>query len=403
MFKKFLINTKDGQYNLILLGVVLFVLFLRFYHLDKMTTFSVPEINFLGQAEELTKNWLITGNHITSSLYLYLLAAIGTLTDFNVMALRVMQATISLITLILFYFFTKEWFNRRVALIATLFLSINAFYLALSRNIDPVILVPLFLILIVYLFTLAFKKEKIWLFVLSGIVSGLALYADKLFFVLPFVFALSLYFFYRKGDKFITKFRFKIIVSLTAMLLAIVPYLYWLPQNLPTLLKTYNPGSFGAFFINLGNLLSSLLFQAPINRLFYIGTQPLLDPFIAITFLCGLVYAFFHTDRRKYYFLIVAFFSLVAIIAFNRTEAPRIYLVLFPLIFIFASTIFNYILKVWFETFPYNKTARLLFTLILSFFVFLAVFYNYQKYFVAWSDNKEVKAEYEHRFDELNK
>jgi len=404
MLKIFDLKKRNNRFNLVLTGVILFIVIWRFYGISIFHQgLSANELNLLGQAEDLAKNWGIQGKEITYSLYLYGLAFFGKLVSFNIIFLRSVQASLSIVTIIFFYFFTRNWFNRRVALFATLFLSANAFYLALSRNIEPIILVPLFVILIVYLYTLAFKKEGFLMFVASGIVSGLALYADIIFFVLPLVFVMTFYYFYRKDEKFMEKFRNKILLSLLCFIIVAIPYLYFLPQTAGEIIKTYNPGSVGGLFLSMGTLISSLLYHSPINRLYYIGTQPLLSPFIAVTFLCGLVYAFFHIERRKYYFLVLTFVALLFLVSLGWNEAPRNYLTLFPVIFIFSATIFEYILSTWFKTFPFNRMARFLFTFILSFFIFLTIYYNYQKYFEAWSNNKEVQQIYSHQFTDLHK
>lgn len=390
---------KNNQFFVILLGIFIFALYLRFYKITSVPPgFSLHELSILDKAKDLTKDWRVEGSDISSALYLYLVALIGQLTSFNETALRIMQATLSFVSVFVFYLFTREWYEKRVALFATLFLSINAFYLTISRIIEPSILTPLFLILITYLFTLAFEKDRYFLFILAAIASGLALYVDKIYFILPFIFILIYIYFYKKNREFLLKYLKKIVVTLVVFVVISIPYVLAIPETLRLIFNAYNPSSVGRSFIQLGTLISTLLYQSPIERLYYVGTLPLLSPFIGITFICGMIYAFFHIERRRYYYLLIMFFVLATIVALGSKEAPTNYLILFPLIFIFSATIFEYLLNVWFKTFPYNRTAKLSFALVLSFFIFISLFYNYQKFFTAWANNKEIRLEYSHHF-----
>ena len=62
--------------------------------------------------------------------------------------------------------------------------------------------------------------------------------------------------------------------------------------------------------------------------------------------------------------------------------------------FIIAAALIDYVLTSWTRTFPYNKGAKITMAFIFSIFIFLSVFYNYQKFFFAWQKNDIIKASF---------
>ena len=70
-----------------------------------------------------------------------------------------------------------------------------------------------------------------------------------------------------------------------------------------------------------------------------------------------------------------------------------------PAIFVLSAYTVNYVIRNWFRTFPFNKKARSVMIVMFSAFFALALIFNYQKYFVAWANNDQVKNEYNQSLD----
>jgi hypothetical protein len=259
--------------------------------------------------------------------------------------------------------------------------------------------VILFFVLILYLLTIALRNNKVIYFILAGLVCGLSLYVDKIFIFLPITFILSFFYFYKLNNRIWKAYWKNYLLFGLVFLVTIGPFIYFLPQNINFILNAFNPGTFGQYFMNLGVAVKSLIYESIPAQLYYVGLEPILSPFVAICFLCGLVYACFHLERRKYFFLVILILVILGVISFSAQQSALNYLLLLPIAFILASVILDYFLSSWLKTFPFNKTARIALALALSFFVFLTVYYNFEKYFDAWGKNQIIQKQFIHSFE----
>jgi 4-amino-4-deoxy-L-arabinose transferase-like glycosyltransferase len=401
VIKKIFDYTKNHQMLVVVCLIILFAFILRAWNiLNLPKAFSAHEINILSQIKYLDNHgWIIQSQDIFQALYLYFMGLWIHLFGLNFLLLKIIQVLLGTFTVYLFYLFTKEWFNKQIALLASLFLAVDAFHIAVSREIEPAILVPLILVLMLYVITLALRNNRYIWFALSGILVGLALYVSQIFFFLPIVFLLSFVVFFRKNKKIFTAYWKKYLLAAVFFFLAATPFIIYLPQNIAKIFDSFNPGSFGQYFMNIGTIVQSLLYQSIPAQLYYVGLEPILNPFVAIAFLCGLVYAIFHIERRKYFFVVILLTVLTVIIGFMPTQMSINYIILLPVCFILASIILDYFLTTWLKTFPFNRSARMVLAFLLSFLLFLTVYYNYQKYFYAWGKNEKVQSQFTNTFD----
>lgn len=372
--------------------------------IDLPKNLSLNEIHHLKTISNLiNSNWKLPANDIFNAFYIYFFAILAKIIGFKILFFRIVQVIIGTLTVYLFYLFSKEWFNRQVALLSSLFLAVDAFHVAISREIDPSIFVILFFVLILYIITFSLRSNKTIFFILGGIFSGLSLYVDKIFIFMPIAFIVSFIYFYRLNNKILTVYWKKYLVFCLLFILVSLPFIYYLPNNIGPLLSSYSPGSFGQYFLNLGTAVKSLFYESVPGQLYYIGLEPILSPFIAISFVCGLIYAIFHLERRKYFFLVILLTVILGIISFSSEKNALNYLLLLPIAFILASIILDYFLTTWLKTFPYNKIARVALTFILSFFIFLTAYYNFEKYYYAWGENNVIQKQFIYTFNDKSK
>jgi 4-amino-4-deoxy-L-arabinose transferase-like glycosyltransferase len=401
-FRDKLFNFVNKKQNQILLFIILgLTLFWRLFYLRSIPSgLTLSEYNLVTQAINLTKSgWVIPKDLINNSLYIYLLAIIGKATKFNIVYLRLFQTLTGFLTVFAFYYFTKNWFNKQTSLLGSLLFAASAFTIALSRELNPNILLPLTFILLFFLITNGFRTNKVYWFVLTGIVFGLGLYISPIFLLIPIFFLLSSVYFYFKNPKIITGYIRGISFGAASFILTALPFLYFLPQNLRTYVHLFNPGSVGRFYLNIGNMIQSLFYAAPNGLTFNIGFEPLLDPFITITFFAGFVYAIFNLKRKKFFFLVGWFVAILIILGLQRTQDLSALLILLPSIYAISAVMMDYVLTSWVRTFPFNVFARIVMTFVFSLFLFMSIFYNYQKYFYAFrsqqnSDLFKYKIEY---------
>jgi 4-amino-4-deoxy-L-arabinose transferase-like glycosyltransferase len=405
-FKDKIVSILKNKQNLVLTVIILaLAAFWRLFLITKIPMgASAGEVNLVNTAIEIINhNWLIAGSNITNSLYLYFISVVGKLTNFNLLYLRVFQATLGIFSVYLLYLFVKNWFNRQTAMLAALLFGASAFHVAISRQLTPDILLPVIFIAVFYFITGAFRTNKNYWFVLAGISFGLGLYINSMFALIPALFIITAVYFYFKNTKFITGYINGILFGVLAFVVTSLPFLYFLPSNFFHILSSFNPGSIGKFYLNLGNLIQSLFYLTPSNFTINVGTEPLLDPFITITFGAGLIYAIFNLKRKKFLFLVGWFVLILILLAMRSVQDLSGLIILFPAIYTIAAVMMDYVLTKWVRTFPFNMSARLVMTFVFSLFLFMSIFYNYQKYFLAYANSRETKNLFDNRIEYNNK
>lgn len=381
------------QFLLLVLIAIFIGAFWRVFDINVFTGFASIEIETLKSAVQITTNhWQIDVHNIPNAAYQYLLAVFGHLTEFKPLYLRFLQAAIGIATSIFFYLFVKSWFNKQVALLSTLFFATNAYLLILSRVIDASMLIILLQLVILYVLTIAFREKNIYLFALSGILSGLGFYLSPIFVVSGALIVVACLTITMKNRKIFSIYKYEFLALISGVVLTSGYFLFKLPIFFNEILSYFSPGSITSFYLNLGANVLAIFNNTPASSMFNVGTEPIVDPFIAVTFFAGVFYSLFHSNKRKYLFLLLWLLGTLAIISLTTTQGIGNLIILMPPIFIFSAVILDYILTTWTRSFPFNKSARLVMTFIFSLFLFLSIYYNFEKFFYGWQENEDVKA-----------
>lgn len=388
IFSKILTILEKNQNLLLTLSIIFIAAFWRLYKIDTIPSFTLPsETTLLDSVKGLAiNNWHIAPAQITNALYLEFFAIFAKFISAKMLYLRIIQGIIGTLTVWLFYGFVKNWFNRQTAMLAGLFLATNAFHLITSRTLNPEILIIPTIIAILYLVTSSLRTNKTIYFILSGLVVGAAFYVDEMFILLPLASIVALVYLYYKNKKGFFFYLKKIILAISVTSVVLIPYIYYLPKFFPAILSSFKT-SFGNFYLNLGSVIQTLLYNGQLNGIYKIGSEPVVDPLITVSFVTGIIYAIFYMRRKKLLIITSWFFLLLFAISLKTTaDYTNLTFLLVPVL-ILASLMLDYVLTNWVRTFPFNKVARLIMTFVFSLFIFLSVFYNYQKYFKAWNYN----------------
>lgn len=392
---KFREFAEKNQFMFLVLIVIFIGAFWRVFDINVFKGFAPIELNYLRLGTEIASNhYHIAATNLSQSLYIYLIAIIGHFTKYQALYFRFMQAIAGIATSIFFYLFVRSWFNKQVALISTLFFSTNAYLLILSRVLDPSMIIILLQMIVLYLLTIAFREKNIYLFALSGVLAGLGFYLSPFFVLSGILIALASFAVIMKNKKIFAIYKYEFLALLGGILITAGYYIYRLPVFVNELVKYFNPGSISTFYLNLGSNVLAIFNNTGFHTVLNVGIEPLVDPFIAVSFFCGIVYAFFHANKRKYLFLMLWLLASLVVISLAATQNMSNLVLLMPSVFIFAAAVLDYVLTNWTRTFPYNRSAKLVMTLVFSLFLFLSVYYNFQKFFYGWQENDSVKAQF---------
>lgn len=372
--------------------IILLAIFYRIYKFSGTGATSLE----IGNIERILSFGDISNflnQEVTSNLYYFMQYLTGQGFGFSVVNMRIFSLIISILGIIVFYNFVKEWFSKRVAYISTFLLSISFYFLMLSRNISHEIFYFFILMFSLYFLTLAYRKKKKVHFALSGVLIGLNFYSSEITISLFLIFIASAAYFYYKNKKFITAYVRELSVAIIAFTVTMIPFLIAVFKK-PGILVSQFTNSLAVVYDNLNGLVASMLVSSQKDFMYNVGQLALFDPYIILTFAVGLIYIFWKIKRRKYYFLIVWLIVSVAVILIRKNFSLGNIVGLIPLIFIMSSIIQGHVLSKWFSTFPFNRWARIVMTLGIGFFFALSLTYNFEKYFFAWMRYPERKLVY---------
>lgn len=395
-FKKIFEKLGANQYILMVALVFAVALVLRLWKINAIPGgFSDYEREVANHLVNMNRNRLWLAGEFYRGAYLYPAFLLMKIFGFKVIVLRVFSATVGSLTVLLLYFFIGKWFSKKIAIFAAFLFAISSFHITLSRLILPDILLPFVLLLLVILLTEAYRRKNVYLFGASGALTAVGLYTSPAFLIVPFLFLAAGVYFFTKNKKFITAYKMELLVSLMGFVALAIPFAVSFAAYPHSYLTHFGFNrSVWQVIMNIGQIPAILFSSTSINYFLNIGSEPLLDPFIAITALFGFIYALAGLKRRKYFFLVtwLLFFFIYA--ALKRGVQPVDLIGALPILYAFSALILDYVLSKWFATFPYNKNARVLVIGLISIFFALSALYNYQRYFVAYKNAKEVKLEF---------
>ncbi|MEK7447318.1 MAG: glycosyltransferase family 39 protein, partial [Patescibacteria group bacterium] len=165
----FLISIKDALLKRSYLWVILIFAFLtRMYGIGSVGV-NEQELKNIERIFSLNNPANFLNSDACTNLYYLLQNLWGKIFGYSVFNMRFLSVVLSLLGLFIFFKFTEEWFNRKLAYIGTFLLSISSFHILVSRNISHEILYPVIIITALHLLTLAYRYKMWQYFFLSGV------------------------------------------------------------------------------------------------------------------------------------------------------------------------------------------------------------------------------------------
>lgn len=185
MIKKFFKRAKKSIFTkeyLFLTLIILLGAFLRFYNIRRYIVFLGDEgrdvlvaygilhgdLTLLGPTSSV-------GGFFLGPVYYYMMAPFLWLSKYDPVGPAIMVALIGLATIFLVYVVGKEFFGKIAGLVAALLYAVSPIVIIYSRSSWNPNVFPFFTLSSLYSLYLAVKKNKWWLFVLSGFLMGINL------------------------------------------------------------------------------------------------------------------------------------------------------------------------------------------------------------------------------------
>ncbi|KKQ94865.1 MAG: hypothetical protein UT66_C0032G0003 [candidate division CPR2 bacterium GW2011_GWC1_39_9] len=375
---------RKNKYEITFGLIFLLGIFLRFFRLNILPPGAyVGEISIINDSIPNLK----IGSDVFYKLIIVLASKISG--DNTLVLLRFISAFLGSLLILFVYLLSKEWFNQRIALIASFFTAVSFWPLLISRSVVHSNIIPLVLIALLYFASIAFREKKKIYFVITGITLAVGLYSSIVFWLLPILLYPALYFVSNKKPKVLSKYKKEIFLTEIISLFAMVPIIIYLIWN-PSKLSFIFPGVADV----LKNGFKSLLafnFESPQMWSINIGKEPLLDPFIGIAFVAGILMAIKYHKKTKQQILLISFvcFMMPAIFSTNYLYGLKMAGVI-PIVFIFAAIATDWTLSKWLGLFPFNKNARRLGWTLFFILIFLSSSFNITKYYLVWAGAPET-------------
>lgn len=378
-------NWKPIIFTIVSVGVLVLV---GFYNLESITNskLSPQEVSAL-QTASSGKAIMDNPLFLPYKLGEYGVIKLGT---GSIYLFRVIPAIFGVILVVLFYLLARRWFSPRIAWLSSIMLATSTLFLNYARLAVPDILLPLALLGLMWCAWWVYESKHAGLSLfIAGAILATTLYIPGLvWFTLLAIVA--------QRRHIMTTVRKVPVLSVLGFLvvcaLLLAPLARALSLN-PALIKdwlavpaTVDPRHFVQEFIYVPLSLVARALPAPIYNL---GRLPYLDILTLCFAVLGAYAYFLRLDLVRTRALVGAIIIAWLLIAFSNTVHIVIIL---PLIYLTVAAGIMFMLQQWYSVFPKNPIARSIGVVLLSLVIGISIFYNINRYFIAWANSPVTRA-----------
>ncbi|MBE7529845.1 MAG: hypothetical protein HND44_03160 [Chloroflexi bacterium] len=240
-----------------------------------------------------------TANNGREPLYIYLTTLFVGLLGRSVTAVRLGAAFVGILTVLPLFLLARDWFGWRVGLFAAWLWAVTLWPVHLSHIGLRIILLPSFLALTFWLGTLAYRRQKWWLWLAAGLVYGLAFYTYLAVRFTPVLLLLvGLFVWWRHGKGRLWP---GMLWFMGGTAVALLPLALFYATHLEMLLgrsgqvSIFNPDinngdPWGLLLRQIGSALGLFIWQGDTIVRHNPAARPLFDPLMSVPFLIGLVW-----------------------------------------------------------------------------------------------------------------
>jgi 4-amino-4-deoxy-L-arabinose transferase-like glycosyltransferase len=314
-------------------------------------------------------------------------------------SLRLVPALLGTLSVLALWLWTRSWFGSRIAWIAAFLLAVSPWAITISRNGSSSSLIPLLVALTLWLVTLSYRTNSMISWILVGGVIGLDLLAGPLGWIAAGLTVLA-GIFWLVTRRRLPRWSYGRIGAFGVLLVlaAVAGYLAGrVPSGITSLPATLGLPA-GAQAIGASIVSSLLMFnvRGDANFQHNLGGEPLLNIFVGLMFVAGILVAATRIGSNRYRRLLLVFIAFLVPVALSVSGSPdaaRAAGVL-PVTMIIAALGISYLLRLWYSTFPINSAARVSGQAAVSVLLLLTAFQGYTQYFHAWAGSAETYAAY---------
>lgn len=393
----------------VILGfIVVIAIFFRFFQLDQLPPGLHPDeaangLDIFRILEQKDFRPLYNTNGPREALFFYLQAIFVAIMGNTILALRMAPALIGVLAVLATYAWGKSWFGQRVALTAGFIMAVNPWAVTITRDGFRASMTPLMIPLTLWLLTKAWQTQRLKWFVMAGVSMGLGLYtyiAYQGFIIALVVIGAYLAFRQREHLKGLTR---PLLLTFAAALLVLVPMIFYAFGHPGDLIGRSGGTSVLNKDLNQGKPVQTLIDSTTKTLLMFnvrgdenfrhnLGGQPLLNVFIGIMFILGILICFSNLHKTRY-FALLSLFGIMLLPALLTAEGiPHALRSVgaIPPVMLLAAIGIEYMLERWYVTFPINSAARMAGLSAMVLLLALTAYQGYRQYFVAWANSPQT-------------
>lgn len=392
--------------------VIALAVFFRFYKLNVLPPGLHPDeaangLDIFRILENHDWRIIYNTNGPREALFFYLQAIFVYFMGNTILALRIAPALFGVLSVVVIFFATKEWANRRTALITAFFMAVTPWVVIIQRDGFRASLVPLFIGLVMLFAAKAYKSGKTIYYVLAAVFLGLGFYTYTAFSMILAALIGGLVYLLIVRRKWLKDNWKKLLLSLAIFGVVMTPLLITTIKDpggstaraggTSFLNKELNGGKpIQTFLSGTAKTLLQYNYVGDQNNRHNLGGQPLLNMFVGLMFVLGLVMCLFNFNKPRYAMLLAVFGAMLLpslLTAEGLPHALRSIGTAVP-VFILAGMGVNYLLYIWYKTFPVNKLARMTGLLVILVLLGLTLVQSYRELFVTWAQDVKTYEAY---------
>ncbi len=409
---KLLAFIKDKRALIILIGILGLATIFRLYQLNSLPPGLHPDeaangLDILQRIYHYDWRIIYNTNGPRESLFFFLQALFVLIFGNTILALRLAPALLGILTVFVVYLYTKDWFGRRTALIAAFLIAVNPWVNTVSRDGFRASMVPLMIALVAYFGGRAYKTNKTRYFLLAGLFLGLGFYTYTAFTMFGvIVLGGFLYLLALKRQWLLSNIK-NVLIGGVIFLITLSPLIVTIVRHpgdstaraggTSFLNKELNNGKpLQTLFDSTGKTLLQFNYQGDQNSRHNLPGEPLLNTFVGLMLILGLLVAFSRFTRVKYAAILAMFFAMMLPSILTAEGLPHALRSIGTAasVFTIAAVGINYLLTRWYKTFPINNPARNTGVISISILLALTAIIGWRQYFVAWAQDPMTYSAY---------
>src|SRR3990167_3748673 len=309
----------------------------------------------------------------------------------SILGLRLISVIFAIICVFLLYYLLKTWYSLSIVILTSVLFVTSAWFLHISRQATPEILLPLGVLIVLSFGTWFAKTTRPNLALVIG-----ALLTSFLLYLPGFVIIVAIGGIWQRKTLTSLLSQTKLYTKLLLPVILMVGFspLVWMFAHNPETLKTYVglPVSHGIVLVDTAlNLLRvpiRIYARGPLDWTLWLGQTALVGIFTAIMSAVGF-YSYYQRRKLDISKALGGFLLIGSVLV--ALDGLVNFALLMPIIFFAAACGISFFLDQWLEVFPRNPVAKKTGIVIVAALVILTSLYNLDSYFTAWPNAPETK------------